>query len=237
MANFVLVHGAWHGGWCYGRVAELLRARGHHVFAPTLSGLGERSHQFSPAINLSTHVTDILNLIKWERLDNVVLLGHSYGGMVISGVADRAHDKIAALVYLDALIPHDGQSVFDLAPPEVMKVQLDGAAANGGYAVPPTPALAFEVNEKDRAWVDASCTPQPLACMIERIKFTGRGIAGVRKKLYILAANWGSGRGFRRFYNDVKDQPGWARFELACGHDAMIDMPEGLAAILLANAL
>ncbi len=237
MANFVLVHGAWHGGWCYARLADLLRAKGHHVFTPTLSGLGERSHQFSGAINLSTHITDILNLVQWERLDHVVVLGHSYGGMVISGVADRAAAQISALVYLDAMIPHDGQSVFDLAPPEMVKLQIEGAAANGGFAVPPTPALAFEVNEKDRAWVDAMCTPQPIGCMNERIKFTGGGISAVPRKIYILAANWGSGRGFRRYYEQVKDQPGWTRFELACGHDAMIDMPEGLAAILIANAL
>ena len=236
MANFVLVHGAWHGGWCYSRVAELLRAKGHRVFTPTLSGLGERSHQFSGAINLTAHIDDIRNLIRWERLENVILLGHSYGGMVISGVADRAPDKISALVYLDALIPKDGQSVFDLAPPEVGKVQLDGAAAHGGFAVPPTPAAAFAVNEADRAWVDAMCTPQPLGCMTERIKLTG-AVDRIRHKVFILAAGWGAGRGFRRYYEQVKDMPGWTRFELACGHDAMIDMPEGLAAILLANAL
>jgi pimeloyl-ACP methyl ester carboxylesterase len=235
MANIVLVHGAWHGGWCYVRVAELLRAKGHRVFTPTMSGVGERSHQFSGAINLTTHITDILNLIRWEQLDHVVLLGHSYGGMVISGVADRASDKIASLIYLDAMIPKDGQSVYDMVPPEIAKVQIDGAAAHGGLGIPPTPAAAFSVNEADRAWVDALCTAQPLACMTERIKLTG-AVDRIRKKIYILAAGWGAGRGFRRYYDQVKDVPGWTRFELDCGHDAMIDMPEGLAAIVASVA-
>jgi len=235
MANIVLVHGAWHGGWCYVRVADLLRARGHRVFTPTLSGVGERSHQFSGAINLSTHISDVVNLIEWERLDKVVLLGHSYGGMVITGVADALADKIDTLVYLDAMIPSDGQAIFDMVPPEILKVQLEGAAANGGIGIPPTPAAAFEVNPKDRAWVDSLCTPQPVACMTERIRLTG-DYKRVRKRLYILAANWGNGRGFRRYRDMVKDQAGWTCLELPCGHDAMIDMPNELAEILLKAA-
>src|SRR5690606_22210546 len=108
--SFVLVHGAWHGGWCYRRVADRLQDRGHRVFTPTLSGMGERSHTFTPAINLDTHIADIVNLLAWEDLENVVLCGHSYGGMVVTGVADRAAGRIGSLVYLDANIPEDGQS-------------------------------------------------------------------------------------------------------------------------------
>ena len=234
MTNIVLVHGAWHGGWCYARVAELLRAKGHRVFTPTLSGLGERSHQFGGHINLTTHITDVVNVIEWERLDRVVLLGHSYGGMVITGVADAVADKIATLVYLDAMIPADGQSIFDMVPPEILKVQLDGAAAHGGVGVPPTPAAAFAVNEKDRAWVDALCTPQPLACMTERIALTG-AYKRIRDHIYILAADWGNGRGFRR-YRDMANERGWPCLELPCGHDAMIDMPNELTEILLKAA-
>jgi pimeloyl-ACP methyl ester carboxylesterase len=235
VANIVLVHGAWHGGWCYVRVAELLRARGHRVFTPTLSGLGERSHEFSGAINLSTHIADVVNLIKWERLDKVVLLGHSYGGMVITGVADAVADKIETLVYLDAMIPSDGQSIFDMVPPEISKLQMEGASAHGGLGVPPTPAAAFEGNEKDRAWVDALCTVQPLACMNERIKLTGAH-KNIRNHIYVLAANWGNGRGFRRYRDIVKDQPGWTYHEMPCGHDVMVDMPNELAEILLKAA-
>ena len=103
MATFVLVHGAWHGSWCWKRVRKAIRAQGHDVFTPTLTGVGERSHLLSPHVNLDTHLDDIVNLIRWEELSDVVLCGHSYGGCVISGVADRVPDRIGALVYLDAL--------------------------------------------------------------------------------------------------------------------------------------
>jgi pimeloyl-ACP methyl ester carboxylesterase len=230
---FVLVHGAWHGGWCYRRTADLLRAKGHRVFTPTLTGLGERSHLFSGQINLTTHISDILNLIRWELLDKVVLLGHSYGGMVITGVADRAADKIASLVYLDAVIPSDNQSLYDLVPPEMLQNQLKSASDHGGVGVPPISAAFFNVNEKDRALVDALCTLQPIGCMNERLKFTGNGIAPVRSKVYVLAEGWGTGPGFRRYYNMVKDDKAWMTHALPCGHDVMLDMPEALAEILL----
>src|SRR6476620_7093518 len=107
----VLVHGAWHGGWCWQRVVDRLTAKGRTVFAPTLSGVGERSHLASETITLQTHIDDIVNEMKWKDLDRVVLVGHSYGGMVITGVAERMHDRIAAIAYLDAFIPADGQSM------------------------------------------------------------------------------------------------------------------------------
>ena len=113
-AIFVLVHGAWHGGWCYARVAALLRARGHTVFTPTLTGQGERAHLLSGSINLSTHIEDVLGVFRCEQLNGVVLAGHSYGGMVVTGVADRIAQHIRALAYLDAFIPEDGQSLFDI---------------------------------------------------------------------------------------------------------------------------
>ncbi|HXE17099.1 MAG TPA: alpha/beta hydrolase [Stellaceae bacterium] len=235
MTNYVLVHGAWHGGWCYARVADRLRAKGHRVFTPTLAGLGERSHEFGGHINLSTHIADVVNVITWERLDNVVLLGHSYGGMVITGAADAVADKISTLVYLDAMIPSDGQSVFDMVPPEILKAQIDGAAAHGGFGIPPTSAAAFEVNEKDREWVDTLCTPHPIGCQSERIKLTGAHLR-VRNKVFVLAANWGNGRGFRRYRDMAKAQPGWTVLEMPCGHDAMIDMPDELTEILLKSA-
>src|SRR5580700_6619085 len=115
-ATFVLVHGAWHGGWCFARVAEILRAQGHRVFTPTLTGLGERVHLASTEITLSTHVTDIVNVVRYEDLHDVVLLGHSYGGMVISGVVEVVPERVGALVYLDAFVPENGESLLDLVP-------------------------------------------------------------------------------------------------------------------------
>ena len=230
-ATFVLVHGAWHGGWCYQRVAQKLRARGHSVYTPTLSGLGERSHEFSGNINLTTHITDVVNLIKWEGLEDVVLLGHSYGGMVITGAADRVSDKIASLVYLDAFIPGDGQSLHDLVPPAVAKAQWDGAAANGGFAIPPVPAAGFAVNEKDQAWVDALCTPHPIACCAEKLKLTG-AVNRIAKKSMIVATGWAAGRAFKEYYERVKNDPAWSAFEAPCGHDIMVDMPDLLVELL-----
>src|ERR1700722_11132565 len=115
-ATYVLVHGAWHGGWCFARVAELLRARGDRVFTPTMTGLGERVHLAHPGITLDDHVTDIVNVLRFEDLRDVVLLGHSYGGFVISGVVEAVPERIAALVFLDAFVPQDGESLADLIP-------------------------------------------------------------------------------------------------------------------------
>ena len=109
--TFVLVHGAWHGAWCWRRVSDLLEGKGHKVFTPTLTGLGERSHLLRQGIDVSTHVTDVVNLMKWERLSDVVLCGHSYGGMVVSGVAEQMADKIGSIVFLDAFVPDDGDSM------------------------------------------------------------------------------------------------------------------------------
>src|ERR1700741_5485410 len=110
MTSFVLVHGGWHGGWCYNRVAKILRDGRHDVFTPTLTGLGERSHLLQAGIDLDMHITDVMNVIKWEGLTDIVLCGLSYGVFVITGVADRIPDKVASLVYLDAFVSLDGQS-------------------------------------------------------------------------------------------------------------------------------
>src|SRR5687768_1637622 len=111
---FLLVHGAWHGGWCWRRVADLLQANGHTAFTPTLTGLGERSHLMRAGINLTTHITDVVNVMKWEELSGIVLCGHSYGGMVVSGVAEQMADKIASIVFLDAFVPENGDAMADL---------------------------------------------------------------------------------------------------------------------------
>src|SRR6478736_3621992 len=125
MATFVLVHGAWRGSWCWKRVRNALQTRGHDVFTPTLTGIGERSHLLTPQVNLDTHIDDVVNLIKWEELSDVVLCGHSYGGCVISGVVDRIPERIRAVVYLDAFILENGQSLHDTLPAAQRDLQLD----------------------------------------------------------------------------------------------------------------
>jgi len=138
-ATFVLVHGAWSGGWCYHKVAARLRAAGHRVFTPTLTGQGERAHLLSGTVNLSLHITDVLNVLHYEELTEVVLAGHSYGGMVVTGVADRAADRIAALAYLDAFLPEHDQSLFDINLPANTQRFIAAAGGLGGLAVPAPP--------------------------------------------------------------------------------------------------
>ena len=228
--TFVLVHGAWHGGWCWRRVSDLLEAKGHKVFAPTLTGLGERSHLLRAGINVSTHVTDVVNLIKWERLAGIVLCGHSYGGMVISGVAEQAGDRIASLVFLDAFVPENGDRVMDLTGPLIQKA-LRGAQQKGDPGIPPRPAEAFGVNAADRAWVDGKCVPQPIDTFTEPMKLTGAR-ERVGKKAYIRAANYAN-PGFDKALARLKTDTSWRTYGVPCGHDVMVDMPERLVEILL----
>ena len=143
--TFVLVHGAWHGGWCWQRVADRLRGGGHTVFTPTLTGLGERSHLLRAGIDLKTHITDIVNVMKWEGLSDVVLCGHSYGGFVISGVAEQMAPAIRSIVFLDAFVPRNGESVLDLTGPAVQE-GVRNALQRGDIAIPPRAAEAFGVN-------------------------------------------------------------------------------------------
>ncbi len=230
MTTHVLVHGAWGGGWKFARVAEALRKRGHIVFTPTLTGQGERSHLQSAAINLTTHVTDILNVIRYEDLSDVVLLGHSYGGMVITAVADAVPQKIKALVYLDAFIPEDGKSLFDLNIPANTQVFIDRAGALGGLFVPPPPAAFFGVNEKDAPRVDALAAPHPIATMMEKIKLGG-GYRRVNRRVYVHGTKLPRQSPFKPFYEQAQRE-GWEAHALPCGHDVMLDKPDELTEIL-----
>ncbi|MEJ0074139.1 MAG: alpha/beta hydrolase [Alphaproteobacteria bacterium] len=229
-STFVLVHGAWSGGWCYARVAHMLRARGHTVFTPTLTGQGERAHLLSGAINLSTHITDVLGVFQYERLSEVVLAGHSYGGMVITGVADRTPEKIKALAYLDAFVPDDGQSLFDINIPANTQRFLDGAGASGGLSVPAPSAAYFGVNAADSATVDALATPFPLGCFTEKLKLSG-AYRTVQKHLYVHGTVLPRESPFRPFYERAK-AAGWSAHALRCGHHVMLDAPEKTAELL-----
>jgi pimeloyl-ACP methyl ester carboxylesterase len=232
--TIVLVHGAWHGAWCYRRVAELLRRSGYRVYTPTLTGLGERSHLLSRSITLSTHIADIANLIRWEEIEQFVLVGHSYGGMVVTGVADAMSDRVSALVYLDAFLPTAGKPFHAIVPPEVAASQLQSARGSNGLSVPPMPAAAFNVNEADRSWVDALCTPHPLATLTQPIELTGsyRRIAAMS---YVLATQNPAAL-FDGFARSMKNEPACHSYELPCGHDVMIDLPKETAAIIEAAA-
>jgi pimeloyl-ACP methyl ester carboxylesterase len=233
MTNFVLVHGAWHGGWCWTRVSRLLRRAGHDVFTPTLTGLGERAHLASADINLDTHIADILGVLESEELDDVVLCGHSYGGMVISGVAERAGGRIDTLAYLDAHVPEDGQSVLQLlgaARAEAIRAQA--SRTGDGWRIDPVSAEAFQVGEADDVkWVDRQCTAQPIATFGQPIALTG-AIGRVRRRVYIRADN-DRVTAFAHCAEHAGHAPDWDYHEVAAGHDVMIDAPEALAGILL----
>lgn len=231
MSVYVLVHGAWHGSWCWKRVRKALQAHGHEVFTPTLTGVGERSHLLSPQVNLETHIKDVMNLIRWEELSDVVLCGHSYGGCVVSGVADRVPDQIGALVYLDAFVLEDGRSLHDDLPPDQRAGQLEAVKLRGeGWKVPPIPAAAFNVNAKDAAWMDRQCTMQPLATFQQPLRLSGR-LDSVKNVTFILATGY-DGSPFMPSYERAKAKS-WKTLTVPCGHDVMLDMPEELTTILL----
>jgi len=238
MANFVLVHGAWHGGWCYRDTAKALRAMGHDAFTPTHTGVGERFHATRESITLETHIRDVAGCIEAEELNDVVLCGHSYGGMVITGVADRMPERIKALVYLDAFVPQNGDSLNGLLPkalpPEVAAQFLGGfrgAAMEGNSGLmQPIPAEMFNVSEKNRAWVNRRCRPQALATFETPALLSGKSDQ-VKKRLYILADGWDPSP-FRHFAKLYEGKPGWEVVTMACGHDVMVDMPKELAAAL-----
>jgi pimeloyl-ACP methyl ester carboxylesterase len=226
--TFVLVHGGFGGGWVWRRVSDSLQKRGHKVFTPTLTGLGERSHLLNAQVNLAMHIADVVNVMRWERLENVVLVGHSYGGMVISGVAEEMERAIASIVFLDAFLPEDNQSAVDF----VVLPQMRRAMENRDVAVPPAPAQVFNVNEADRAWVDAMHTPHPLATITDRVRQTGAR-ERIARKAYVLATQPRPSPVMRTAYAKVQAAGDWRTYEVPCGHFVMLDMPERLVEILL----
>ncbi|GAC1600989.1 MAG: alpha/beta hydrolase [Acidimicrobiales bacterium] len=229
MATFVLIHGGWHGGWCYRRVESRLRALGHTVFAPTLTGLGERSHLFRADINLTDHANDVLAVIKYEELDDIVLVGHSSGGMVISVVADRIPDKIRMLVYLDAFIPENGKCQMDYLPADRVEGMRTQAAEQGG-GVSPIPAAVFAVNEADADLVNRLCVNHPIKCFEEPVHFIGGIDKLAGRKVFIRASGWNGN--LTQFFERVDGDPAWKTYTVGCGHDVMLDEPDRLAEIL-----
>lgn len=228
-ANFILVHGAWHGGWCYQRVADILREKGHRVYAPSLTGLADRSHLLSPNVGLQTHVDDIVNLALWEDLHEIVLCGHSYGGMVITGAVETLQDRVKSLVYLDALVPDAGMSLSDYAT--LIQPSSSSVVIQGGDSIAPVPASEFLVNEADRAWVDAKCTPQPAKTFTDSLPFvTARD--RVRNKICALAATYDSPV-LTAFATPRRSMADWTVVDIEGGHDLMIDAPREVAELLI----
>jgi pimeloyl-ACP methyl ester carboxylesterase len=231
--TFVLVHGASHGGWCYERVATILRSQGHRVFTPTLAGLAERVGEISPRINLTTHVNEILSLFEHEHLENVFLCGHSYGGMVITGVADKIPDRIRNLVFIDAVVPESGKCMNDYVFPGWKRIPILLAVwllGRGYKLTPPPPAWYFKVNKADQAMVNRRLTAHPFASLQEKIRI-GDNPDSVAGHTYIYGTKWGFPP-ITEQYEGAKARGGWKVFEVESGHDIMIDAPKRLAEIL-----
>ena len=228
--TFVLVHGTWHGGWCWRRVADALERKGHKVYAPSLTGVADRSHLMTRDVNLATHANDIANLVKWEDLKDIVLVGHSSAGFVITEAAEQIGPQVASIVYLDAFVPQVGDNLISLANPGPRKA-LEDAVARGDLAARPVPAAAFKVNEKDRAWVDAKCTPHPLSVVVDKVTAAGAR-EKIARKTYIRATGFDSPV-FDQTLARMKTAQGWKTYEVPSGHDVMVDMPDRLVEILL----
>lgn len=225
--TFVLVHGAWHGGWCWRRVADLLHDAGHKVYTPTLTGLADRSHLMSRMITLETHIADIVNLFRWEGLEDVILCGHSYAGWVISGAVEHVERQVRAVVFLDAHFPYDGEQGADLS--NNRKRILDANRRHETSTRPPTAAF-FEVNKRDRAWVNRMLTPQPIGVSFQPVHLTGARDR-ITTKVYIRATGFES-KPFDKAHGRAK-RDGWHTRTIPCGHDVMIDEPEELTRLLL----
>src|ERR1700747_2846397 len=225
MATFVLVHGGWRGGWAGERVAKQLREAGHNVYAPSLTGLAERHHLLNAGVNLTTHIQDTVSLIEFENLTDVVLCGHSYGGIVISGVADQISERISSLVYVDAFVPQDGDSIFTLSSDAFQLFAIKAAAQLGGIACVTVPAAAFALKELDRDWVDKKCTAHPLASLIEGIRLKGDHLK-IKRRMFVFAI-WETEfpSPFKQFYDRLKDDPAWIIHTVESGHDVMINDP------------
>ena len=230
----MLVHGAWHGGWCWRAVADALRAKGHRVFTPTQTGLGERKHLLSREITLDTFVDDLTNLIEMEELQNIILVGHSFGGSPISGVADRMPDRIGHLVYLDSLVLEGGQSTFSVVPPDVVAARRKLVVEQGlGIAIPTPPVTAFGIPEDhpQAAWVRRHLTPHPVGTYESTLRLE-HPVGNGRPRTYIHCTNpvYGPAEASRQW---VRQQQGWGWQEIATAHDAMVTAPADLARMLL----
>jgi pimeloyl-ACP methyl ester carboxylesterase len=232
MATFVLVHGSWHGGWCWQQLAPLLAADGHRVLAPTLTGCGPNVHMVAKGVDLETHIKDIENLLFYDDLDDVILVGHSYAGMIIGSAAMRAPARVRALVYLDAYVIEPGKKGFDVWSPERLAVAQAAMARGEMFREPFEPAFLGITDPAMAAWTKARLTPHPLKTYNQVIE-DDRSANAALPKLYIACTRGPTAQIFASTVDRVRAQ-GWEVRELSTGHNAMMLEPEALADMLLA---
>ncbi|MDT9664687.1 alpha/beta hydrolase [Rhodococcus qingshengii] len=230
MSPIVLIAGAWHGGWCWRDVAALLRAAGHEVYTPTLTGVSDRAHLLSPSTGLDTHIEDITRLIEFHELNDVVLVGHSYAGQVVTGVADRLSQKISQRIYLDAFVGDDGDAAIDLLPTSVAGHYRDSVEDQGfGWLIPPRSLEVLGVTlAEDLSWLTPRLTPHPWKTYTDRLDLSGS--VDTVAASYIECTDWM--RVFRPYAKKAA-AAGFVTRELATGHEAMVTAPRELANVLI----
>ena len=226
--TILVCHGAWSAGWAWKKMHPLMRAAGHRLVTPSYTGLGERVHLANPSIDLDTHIEDILNVIKYEDLRDIVLIGHSYGGMVATGVADRARDRVAQLIYIDAFVPEDGQSLLDLNESDRQRMQE--LVKDGGWRVPPRP-ISPDTEEADIEWLNARRVDMPVKCFDTRLKLRGGKLTLPRS--YIYATRITPADTFGQFAKRTKNEAGWRYYEIDASHSPNVTAPEALMALLV----
>ena len=230
MATFVIAHGAWSAGWAWKKMRPLMRELGHELVTPSYTGQGERVHLAHPGIDLDTHINDVLNVLRYEELHDVILLGHSYGGMVATGVADRAPERIAQVVYLDAFVPRDGQSVMSMQTEDNRKrVREAVRTQSDGWRIPANP-MPPDTSPEDFAWATPKRVMQPVKTFEQGIVLAGG--AAALPTAYIYCTRFGPGDVFRQFAERAKTEPGWRYFEMDASHNPHITVPHGLMRIL-----
>ncbi len=245
MTTFVLVHGAWHGGWCWEKVVPFLEAAGHGVYAPTLTGLAERASGLTPDVGLDTHIQDVVELLEEKDLHDVVLVGHSYGGMVITGVVDQAPERIAHLVYLDTFVPRDGESMAGVVPLLRYLLRRQARTHGDGWRVDSQGTYGVTA-EPDRSWLRSKLTPQPLKTLEDPLHLQNPAIVSTVPRTHISCTGRGLPSSFMQHLQAYRAIPypgrrralptreaGWRLRQLPTGHDAMITMPRELADLLL----
>jgi pimeloyl-ACP methyl ester carboxylesterase len=230
VATFLVAHGAWSAGWCWKKMRPLLQKLGHELFTPTYTGIGERVHLARPDLGLETHIADILGVLHFEDLRNVVLIGHSYGGMVATAVADRTPERLAHLVYLDAFVPRNGQSLFDLHPDGVRAAMREAARTAGdGWQVPPNP-LPPDTSETDVAWIMPRRVMQPIKTFEQPVRLSGA--AQRVPTTYIYCTRSGAIDIFKPFAQWARSRADWRYMEIEASHSPHVTAPETLAGLL-----
>ena len=227
--TILVCHGAWSGGWSWKKMFPLMQAAGYRLLVPTYTGLGDREHLAHPAIDLEAHIQDILSVIKFEDLNGFVLLGHSYGGMVATGVADRARDRISRLVYLDAFVPMDGQCLLDFLPESERQRMRDGAKSGDGWRVPPNPTPQ-DTSPKDVEWLSPRRVHMPIKCFETKLGLEHGELTLPRS--YVYATRAAPLDVFGPFARRAKDERGWRYFEIDASHSPHVTAPDALMNVL-----